>query len=501
MKEFSLRMLNINKQFDGVSVLKNISLELYPGEIHALLGENGAGKSTLMNILGGVISADSGTIEINGEEVIIQNPSESQKKGVAFIHQELNVVNNLKVYENMFLGYEILGKYGKLDVNEMVKRCNEVFNFMNIFVDPNTMVGELDASYKQIIEIAKALLRNASILIMDEPTTSLTHKEIQNVFAIMRTLKSKGTTIIFISHKLGEVVEICDRFTVLRNGEKIIVDEINGPNGTISAEAIARYMVGREIESDIYQPHEFGEVVLEVDKLCCEPYFRDISFTVKRGEILVFTGLLGDGRTELARALFGDIKTCSGTVVLNGDKILRLTPEKALNKKIGFVPDNRKENGIIKDLTVLENLTISTLKGFRKLLGLDHKEEQRVTRQYVESLRIKAHSHDSYITSLSGGNQQKVVLGRWLHVKPDMIILANPTQGVDVGAKQEIYSLIMKLAQSGVAVIVMTGESQEALKVCDRVCVMYHGAIRAELDRSECSEEAIMILSTGGSIN
>ncbi len=502
MSEYALKMSNINKNFDGVPVLREIDFAVKSHEIHALLGENGAGKTTLMNILGGVLPADSGHIEINDKLVNLHSPSESQHQGIAFIHQELNVVNDLTVFENMFLGYELHNKFGFLNKQEMIRKSQEVFDYMNIKVDPRAMVGDLDASYKQIIEIAKALLRNATIIIMDEPTTSLTSVEIDHVFEIMRTLKEKGTTIIFISHKLGEVVTICDRYTVLRNGEKIVVEDIHGPEGIVTQETIARYMVGRDILNDvIYEDHVIGDVILKVDHLSCHPYIKDVSFNIRRGEILVFTGLLGDGRNELARAIFGDLKIDSGTISLNGTQIVNKSPESAKLKKFGYLPDNRKENGIVKDLTVTENITLPTLHNFQKFFRLDHRTEKKIAEQYIKSLSIRAPSLDSHITSLSGGNQQKVVLAKWLHVKPDIMILSNPTQGVDVGAKNEIYGLIMEMARNGVAVIVMTGEAQEVIKICDRVCVMYHGVIKAEVDRTQCSEETLMILSTGGSVN
>lgn len=502
MSEYALEMLGIHKSFNGVTVLEDIDIAVKTGEIHALLGENGAGKTTLMNILGGVLLADSGTIKIDGKEVHIQTPSESQHYNIAFIHQELNVINDLRVYENMFLGYELTNKFGHIDAKEMIRRSKEIFDYMEITLDPRIMVGDLDASYKQILEIAKGLLRNAKIIIMDEPTTSLTQVEIEHVFAIMKTLKEKGVSMIFISHKLGEVVQICDRFTVLRNGHKVIVDDVHGAEETVTPEEIACYMVGCDtLDLEVYENHEIGDVIMEVENLCCSPYLENISFTIRRGEILAFTGLLGDGRIELARAIFGDLKIESGYIKLNGKKILNKSPEEARKRKFAYVPDNRKENGILKDLTVSENITLSTLHNFEKNLKLNHKEEKKIAKQYVDALRIKAPSIDAYITSLSGGNQQKVVLAKWLNHKPDIMIFANPTQGVDVGAKKEIYSLIMKMAKEGVAVMVMTGEAQEVIKLCDRVCVMYHGEIKAELDRSECSEESLMILSTGGSIN
>lgn len=502
MSETVLRMTDICKSYSGVQVLKNVSVEFSKGEIHALLGENGAGKTTLMNILGAVIDFDSGSIEVNGQIVHIHNPSESQALGIAFIHQELNVVNDLMVYENMFLGYELRDKFGRLNAKEMIKQTNEVFDHMHIKIDPREMVRNLDASYKQIIEIAKALLRDARIIIMDEPTTSLTTVEINNVFEIMRTLRSKGATLIFISHKLGEVVDICDRFTVLRNGEKVVDGDIEGTEGKVAVEDLARYMVGRDVLSvDVYQPHEVGDVVLEVEGLNIPNHVHDASFKLRRGEILGFTGLLGDGRTELARFLFGDIKHTSGTIKKDGKIIKIKSPEQAKKMKIGYVPANRKENGIVKDLTVMENITLATLDQFLHGPTLSHKDEAKMTDNIVGELQIKVADVNNLITSLSGGNQQKVVLAKWLNSNPDVLMFSNPTQGVDVGAKNEIYRIIMELAKSGVAIIVTSGEAQEIIKICDRSIIMYHGRIRGEIDRSECTEESLMILSTGGSLS
>jgi ribose transport system ATP-binding protein len=502
MAETVLRMTDICKSYSGVQVLKNVNVEFTRGEIHALLGENGAGKTTLMNILGAVIDFDKGTIEVNGKVVHIHNPGNSQALGIAFIHQELNVVNDLMVYENMFLGYELKDKFGRLDAKEMVKKTEEVFAHMHVQIDPRAMVRNLEASYKQIIEIAKALLRDARIIIMDEPTTSLTTVEIKNVFEIMRTLRSKGVTLIFISHKLGEVVDICDRFTVLRNGEKVVDGDINGPDGKIAVEDLARYMVGRDVLSvDVYQKHEIGEVVLEVEKLNIPNHVHDVSFNLRRGEILGFTGLLGDGRTELARCLFGDIKYTSGHIKKDGKNIRIKSPKQAKKLKIGYVPSNRKENGIVKDLTVMENITLATLEQFTHGTTLNHRDEAKMADFIVGELQIKVADIDNLITSLSGGNQQKVVLAKWLNSKPDILMFSNPTQGVDVGAKNEIYRIIMELAKTGVAIIVTSGEAQEIIKICDRSIIMYHGRIRGEIDRSECTEESLMILSTGGSLS
>ena len=498
MANSAMKMSNIVKSFDGVYVLKDVSLDIKEGEIHALLGENGAGKSTLMNILGGVLPMDSGEIEIFGEKAHITKPAESQELGVAFIHQELNVVNDLYVYENMFLGYE-LHKGGKLDAKTMCQQTKEVFDRMNVDINPREMVKNLEASYKQIIEIAKALLRNAKVIIMDEPTTSLTTPEINNVFRIMRTLTETGVSIIFISHKLGEVVDFCDSYTVLRNGEKIADGNIKNEQGElISTTEIAKLMVGHDAMGvEVFQEREIGEVILEVENLSVGRHVKKASFEVRKGEILGFTGLLGDGRDELVRCLFGDIAKTDGVIKLNGEKVDITNPKKAKQLKIGFLPTNRKENAIIKDLSIAENMTMTALQSCCSGITVKHSKELEVVNKYKEMLNIKMGNPENKITSLSGGNQQKVVLAKWMNVLPEVMVLCNPTQGVDVGAKNEIYNEIFELAKKGVAIIVASGEAQEILKISDRVEIMYHGEIKGELSREECSEEAIMILATG----
>jgi ribose transport system ATP-binding protein len=502
MAEYAMKMNNIVKSFDGVCVLKDISLEVGLGEIHTLLGENGAGKSTLMNILGGVLPMDSGELYLFGEKVKIQNPSESQDLGIAFIHQELNVVNDLKVYENMFLGYELANKLGKLDKKTMCQKTQEVFERMNVEIDPNAMVRDLAASYKQIIEIAKALLRNAKIIIMDEPTTSLTTPEIENVFRIMRTLVRENVSIIFISHKLGEVVDFCDCYTVLRNGEKVCEGKITDKSGyKVTTTELAKQMVGRDVLGvNVYKEHEISDVILEVDNVRVGNYAKNISFSLRRGEILGFTGLLGDGKEELVRSLFGDMKIDEGTVKLHGKVVKISSPKKAHKLRIGFLPANRKENAIIKDLSIEENMTISTLRDCCRGITVIHKKEKEIALKYKQILKIKTGDLKNKITSLSGGNQQKVIFARWMNTLPEVMILCNPTQGVDVGAKNEIYNEIYELAKKGVAIIITSGEAQEIIKLSDRVKVMYHGEIKGELSHNELSEETIMILATGAKL-
>ena len=502
--ENALEMRKINKAFGGVPVLIDVDFDVKQGAIHALIGENGAGKSTLMNILGGVLPRDSGTIKLFGDVVEFNSPADAQAKGIAFVHQELNVINDLAVYENLFIGHEIKSRFGKLNKAEMIRRTEELFETMRVKIDPTVMVRTLQATYKQIIEIAKAVLFNAKLIIMDEPTTSLTQHEVENVFAIMKNLtKNTGVTIIFISHKLKEVVEFCDGFTVLRNGEVIGTLPTVSPEGeTVGQADIARMMVGRDVFGlDVYKEREEGEVLLSVRDLRVKNHVNGISFDLHRKEILGITGLLGDGKEELARALFGDLKVESGTMELKGRQVRPSQPAAARKLGIGMLPSNRKENAIIKDLSVADNMAIITLNNYCKGPTLSQKRVYETADIYKERLNIKVNDLKSLISHLSGGNQQKVVLAKWLIAKPEVMLLCNPTQGVDVGAKNEIYNIIMELAGLGMGVIITTGEISEASRICDRIMVMYHGDLMGELSREEFSEEKIMILSTGGKVN
>ncbi len=503
MKNCSLQMKDIVKSYNGVTVLKGVSLNVRQGEIHALLGENGAGKTTLMNILGGVIPKDSGNIVLFGNDVKISSPAESQALGIAFIHQELNVVNDLTVYENMFLGREIYTKSGFLDAKKMCAETTRVFEKMRVSIDPKRMMRDLETSYKQVVEIAKALLMEAKLIIMDEPTTSLTQKEIDNIFSIIRNLTVEhDVTVIFISHKLGEVVDFCDSYTVLRNGENVSSGSIVKEDGTkISQTDIARMMVGRDVLShQVYEEHPVGDTLLEVRDLTVENCVKGVSFQLREGEILGVTGLLGDGKDEMVRAIFGDLQY-TGNIYKRGKELKVKHPVHAKKMGIGFVPPNRKENAIIKDLSIQDNINITSLEKCYGYCGLSSKKERSIAIEYCDKLQIKIGQLIHKITSLSGGNQQKVVLSKWLNANPDIMIMSNPTQGVDVGAKNEIYSSIMKLAKQKIGIIVTSGEAQEIIKLCDRVLVMYHGELRGELKREQLTEENIMILSTGGSLN
>lgn len=491
----TLEMRNIYKSFGANEVLKNINFTIHGGEISALLGENGAGKSTLMNILGGVIAADSGTISIDGKQVAFRAPQDSLSAGIAFIHQELNLVNDLAVYENMFIGRELKNKFGFLDTAAMCKKCDEIFRRIDVPLDPKTMVRDLDASYKQIVEIARALLMNASVIIMDEPTTSLTEPEIERVFDMMRTLKQQGVAMVFISHKLKEVMSVCTNYTVLRDGNVVA----NGDVADTNVDELARLMVGHDVRTEsLRKQRSLGETALSVKKLTGETSFSDIDFEVKSGEILGFTGLLGDGRSELFQTIFGCGEKYKGEIFVGGVPVHIKNTRQAMSFGIGYVPKNRKENGIIKDMNILENGSIVTWPKNQKFGLLSWRSVHDEFAGQAENLRIKMDNEKNPIGSLSGGNQQKVVLAKWLNAEPKVLIFDNPTQGVDVGAKEDIYDTILSLAEQGVAIIVLSSEAQEIIRLCDRTMVLYHGAIRGELFADEMTEQEIMWLATGG---
>ena len=492
-------MQNIYKSFGANNVLDNVDFTLATGEICALLGENGAGKSTLMNILGGVLQADSGKIVIDGEERTFLSPVDSLDAGIGFIHQELNLINDLTIYENMFITH-LQRKGAFLDAKTMQEKTAELFAKMNITLDPRTMVRDLDASYKQIVEICRALMQEASIIIMDEPTTSLTEPEIQRVFAMMRTLREQGVGIIFISHKLGEVMEICDRYTVLRDGKMVAAGAVKDTD----TKKLAAYMVGHEVNTDVLTREiKLGDEVLRLEGLSDGKYFEDISLTVHAGEVLGVTGLLGDGRSELFQSVFGAMgKSYTGKVTLGGREVHITNTYQALEEGIAYLPRNRKENAILKDMSIIDNGSIVELPKIKKhRFFIDFDKQDKLFSKQMEELRIKMGAKSDPITSLSGGNQQKVVLAKWLMCGPRVLILDNPTQGVDVGAKEEIYGIIHRLATEGVAIIVLSSEAQEIIRVCDRSIVMFHGRQVGEVSGADMNEHNIMYLATGGKQN
>jgi len=491
----NLSMEHISKSFGANNVLEDVSFSLRTGEICAFLGENGAGKSTLMNILGGVIPANQGRIVLDGKQAEFHTPLESLKAGIAFVHQELNLVEDLTVYENLFL-HAMPHKGIFLDAEQMKRRAQDLFRKMELDLDPKTMVRDLDAAYKQIVEISRALLQNASIIIMDEPTTSLNGPEIKRIFDMMRKLQSRGVSIIFISHKLNEVMEICDRYVVLRDGKVIT----SGLVAETNPDALATAMVGHEVHHEKYEAAKStGEEVLRLEHLTQKPAFEDISLTVHAGEIFGISGLLGDGRSELFRTVFGDYAPhFQGCIYWRGHAIRIKSPHHARKLGIGYLPGNRKENAIIGDMSVQDNGVIVNLPKLRKGLFCNRKAMNSAFDEQVQALQIKVKHRDDSINSLSGGNQQKVVLAKWLMIRPKLLILDNPTQGVDVGAKEEIYATVNCLAKEGTAIVVLSSEAQEIMRICDRCMIMAHGKNMGIFTRAEMSEQKMMLMAAGG---
>ncbi|MDA3809950.1 MAG: sugar ABC transporter ATP-binding protein [Spirochaetaceae bacterium] len=488
-------MKNISKSFGAVKAVQDVSLSVEEAEIHGLLGENGAGKSTLMNVLGGVFRQDEGEIFIDGEAHHHLTPIKSGHLGIRFIHQELNLVNDLKVYENLFLNNELTRGGIYLNVREMVRKSHEIFRKMNLDIDPLAYVRDLDTSRKQLIEIAKALLFKCRLIIMDEPTTALTNDEIESLFDIMRGLKAEGISCIYISHKMPELFSICDKYTVLRDGKFIDT----GNFCDIDEQKATEMLVGRSMADDIVKKNQciIDELVFQVENLGCEGYFKDISFSLKKGEILAVTGLFGDGRGELSECLFGARKMTSGKILLKGEELQTHSIRGIIRSGISMVPRNRKERSILKDLSIKDNLSMAYFTSKQKSPIITDTIENKRYEINRKTTNIKAGNPGDLITSLSGGNQQKVVFSRWFGLDSDVYILDNPTQGIDVGAKFEIYQLITKLAEQGKSIIVFSSEFPEIHKIADRCLVMYKGEINKEFSREDLNEVDVMYYATG----
>ncbi len=488
-----LKMEHIQKSFYGVKVLDDVSLTIDQGEVHALLGENGAGKSTLMNILSGVYTRDQGSVSFDGRELPDGSIAAAEQAGIAFVHQELNIFNDLKVYENLFLGKERTGFLGRLDKKAMIEEAGRLLDEMGVAIDPLELADHLDTGKKQLLEIAKALHSRAKLIILDEPTTALNNEEIIHLFDIIRNLKEKGTTFIFISHKMPEIFEIADRYTVLRNARYIKSGNIS----ETTPEEVTRYMVGETYSNEeVYEKREEGDIILNVNRITGKG-FRNVSFQMHKGEIIGFTGLQGAGCSEVMQAIFGNENITSGEIELNGEKFPHGSIHQAMLHKIAMVAANRKENSVLPDMNLLENMYVSRHTVDGRNPHIKKKSELERYEMYRKMLNIKANSPENYIINLSGGNQQKVILARWLNTEAELLLLDNPTQGIDVGAKEEIYRLILQLAKEGKTIIMNTLEIPEIKKIADRCIVFYHGQIMADLPHSEISEETVMLYATG----
>lgn len=487
-----LEMRDINKSFFGVSVLKNVSLTVARGEVHALLGENGAGKSTLMNILAGVFPMDSGEITVNGKPLKRATVRLTESLGIAFVHQELNLFNDLMVYENLYFSKEITNKVGTLKKRDMIREAERLFEQLGTYIDPTLLVGCLTASEKQTLEIAKAIFFDAQLLILDEPTTALSNDEIEHFFSILNNLKSQGKSFIFISHKMPEVFSIADSFTVLRNGEFIGTGKIKD----VTPEVLTQMMVGEGYSSrSFYNPRKLGEPVLEVKKFSGAA-FNDINLTVRKGEILGLTGLQGSGSSEFLWALFGALPVTGGTMRVHGEIIDHNSIHKAMRSRVSLLPPDRKENSSISEVNLLENMYISEHQLSGRKQHIFRKKEEKRFRDLQQQLSIKANTPYDPITSLSGGNQQKVFIARWLNTESDILLLDNPTQGIDVGAKAEIYRQMLRLAEAGKTIIFNTLELPELVKVADRCVVFFEGRIAVVLGHDEINEHTVMMYAT-----
>ena len=491
-----LEMKNIYKSFGAVKAVHDVSLTVQGPEIHGLLGENGAGKSTLMNVLGGILRQDSGTILIDGEDHSHLTPIKSANLGIRFIHQELNLVNDLQVYENLFLHNELVLGGLMLNKREMIKRSRKILGTMKLDIDPQAYVRDLDTSRKQLVEIARAILFECRLIIMDEPTTALTNEEIENLFEIMRSLKKHGISCIYISHKMPELFAVCDRYTVLRDGKFIAA----GNFADIDEQRATEMLVGRSLVHEVVEKSnkvQKNNIVLEVENLSCGDFFHNVNFSLYKGEIVAVTGLFGDGRGELSECLFGARKVSSGKIKLNGNEIQDASIVQVMKSGVSMVPRNRKERSILKDLSIKDNLSMAYFTSKHKNVYVSDKEERLRFEENKRVTNIKATDPDHLITSLSGGNQQKVIFSRWFGLDSEVYILDNPTQGIDVGAKFEIYQLITRLAEQGKSVIVFSSEYPEIHRIADRCLVMYKGEINKVFTRDELNEIDVMYYATG----
>jgi len=498
--EIALLVEHVSKSFPGVKALDDVHFELRKGEVHCLIGENGAGKSTFIKILGGIYQPDEGQIYIDGQSVTISNVSDAQKNGISIIHQELCLASNLTVADNIYLGREPLKPGSRMiDVKKKNKDTEALFEKLGIEqIDPADLVSALKTSKQQMVEIAKALSMKAKIIIMDEPSSSLTNNEVEHLFGFMKTLKEKNIPVIYISHRMDEVFEIGDRVTVFRDGAYIDTKEI----AETSREELITMMVGRRTE-EFFQDEEIGytnEEVMRVTGLSRKNAFDDISFRVCKGEVLGFFGLTGAGRSETARAIFGIDKYEKGEIYIDGKKVLINSPKKAIRHGLALVPENRKEEGLILINHVKFNLTLTMLEEYIQHLTANKEVEKNIVDYYIEKLSIKAPDKTSLCVNMSGGNQQKVVLGKWLATAPKILILDEPTRGIDVGTKSEIYRIIRNLAKEGIAVILISSELPEIVNLSTRVIVMYEGRITADIkEKDEINQLNIMHYAIGGS--
>lgn len=493
-----IKMHGIDKSFGGNAVLKSAGFLLDHGETHALMGENGAGKSTLMKILTGVYTKDAGTVTVDGREVCYKNPQEAEKAGIVFIHQELNVLFDLTVEENMFLGKEIKKAFGVCDRKAMREEVRRILDRLGVNIDPGQRMNELSVGQQQMIEIAKALMVDAKVIIMDEPTAALTQSETTVLFQVINSLKQKGVSIVYISHRMEEIFELCDRITILRDGSYIGTKKISETD----MNDVVKMMIGREIgERYPLRNAKTGGVAFEVKGLSCPGVFENVSFQVHAGEVLGVSGLMGAGRTEIMQAIFGNMPHVTGEIYLDGKQIQNHSPLEAMKNGIGFITEDRKVEGLMLEESIQKNISIANLGRISKSGVLQKGAEDELVKRGIEELHIKCFGPQHECSNLSGGNQQKVVFAKWIYTNPKVLILDEPTRGVDIGAKKEIYSIINELAEKGVAIIMVSSELPEVLGMSDRIMVVQEGHVRGILHKEDADQENIMILATGGELH
>lgn len=489
-----LQVKNISKVFPGVKALTDVSADFYPGEVHTLVGENGAGKSTLIKIISGVYTPTEGTIIFEGKETHFTAPGQAIEAGIAVIHQELSIAKDLTVAQNVWLGREKKKKNGLLDMARMNRETQEILDFMKVNLNATTIAGELNAAQQQMIEIAKVISQNAKVVVMDEPTSSLSEHEIDALFEQVHILKKKNVAIIYITHRMKELGEICERVTVLRDGCKVDTMMV----ADVTEKEIVASMVGREV-GDYYNKHEHtrGKETLRVENLCQKGVFENISFTAYAGEILGFSGLVGAGRTEVMEAIFGATHLDSGKIFLEGKEVKFDRPKEAIAHDIGLVTEDRRRTGLLLEKNIVENTSLPSLPFHAKKLGFVNRAwEEKMAKQYMEKLKVKAPDMYTILSTLSGGNQQKVILGKWLAADSKILILDEPTRGIDVNARSEFYALMNDFVESGGTIIMISSEMPEVIGIADRVIVMREGRISGELTGDEINEQQIIGLAS-----
>lgn len=494
--EVVLRMENIDKSFQGVKVLSNVSFDLRKGEVHVLLGENGAGKSTLMKIISGLYSLDTGSVYVNNRKVSIRSTQDSQRLGISIIYQEFNLIPDLTVEQNIFLHREPVDRFGTIDVKAMRKKSEELLALLKSTAKPTDKIRSLGVAQQQLVEVAKALSTDAKILILDEPTAALSEQEIERLFETIRTLKANGVSMVYISHRMQELKVIGDRVTVLRDGQSIGTRNL----ATTELSELITMMVGREISQERIRTvnRSTDYVVLETKNLCRGKRVQNVNINVKKGEIVAVSGIAGAGRTELMHAIFGVDKIDSGEIYLNGKKLDKVTPKRNVARKIGLLPESRKENGLALILPVCQNITAAALKKLCKNGFLSEREEMRVTNDYIKRLNIVTPGGRQLVRNLSGGNQQKVVLAKWLYSESSLLIFDEPTRGIDIGARQEIYRVMDSLTEEGKSILMVSSDLPEIMTIADRIFVMRDGRIAAELDAATTDQEEVLAYATGG---